>query len=144
MSAGRDFGFLERIVNDDRAIIFVRDEQGRYVWVNDNFTADLPVDADQLIGRTNREIFGVDAARGWETADAVSLAGGSFVITPEELYDRQRRKWRKFMSTKVVVTVGRQRYLAGVSIELLDESAVQYERKLAEFRAYLIERFGEK
>ncbi len=144
MTPAPDFGFLSRIVNDDRAIIFVRDADGRYVWVNDAFLADLPVAADQLIGRTNREIFGVEASRGWESADALSMAANSFVITPEELYDRQRRKWRKFLSTKVAVTVGRKRYLAGVSIELLDDSAIQYERKLAEFRAYLIERFGEK
>ncbi len=144
MTAGPDFGFLGRIVNDERALIFVRDEEGRYVWVNDAFLADLPVTADQLIGRTNREIFGVEASRGWETADALSMAANTFVITPEELYDQQRRKWRKFLSTKVAVTVARKRYLAGVSIALLDEKAIQYERKLAEFRAYLIERFGEK
>lgn len=139
-----DFANLQRLVSDERANIYVRDAEGRYVWVNANFIADLPVDPDQIIGRTNREIFGEQAARGWEIADGLATATNTFVITPEELYDRQRRKWRKFMSTKVIITVAGERYLAGISIELLDDDAISYERKLAEFRARLIEQFGNR
>jgi len=137
-----DFANLERIVSDERAIIYVRDDEGRYVWVNAKYLADLPVDKDRIIGRTNREIYGDQAARGWEIADSLATATNTFVITPEELYDRPRRKWRKFLSTKVMIGIGEQRYLAGISIELVDDDAVRYEKKLAEFRARLIEQFG--
>lgn len=137
-----EFEFLERIVADDRAIIYVRDLDGRYLWVNDVFRREVPVDMDNLMGRTNRELFGEDAARNWESGDAMAIAAATFVITPEELYDTQRRRWRKFLSTKDTINVGDQRFLVGVSIELLDADAEQYERRLAEFRARLIERFG--
>ncbi len=137
-----DFDTLERIIADDRAIIFVRDLDGRYVWVNDTFRREVPVDLTLLMGRTNRELFGEQAARNWETGDQMAVASRTFVITPEELYDKQRRRWRKFLSTKDTITIGADRYLVGVSIELLDADAERYERMLATFRARLIEQFG--
>lgn len=139
-----EFDFLERIVADERAIIYVRDLDGRYLWVNDTFRREVPVDMDSLMGRTNRELFGEEAARNWESGDAMAIAANTFIITPEELYDTQRRRWRKFLSTKDTFTIADRRYLVGVSVELLDADAERYERKLAEFRARLIERFGKK
>lgn len=133
-----DFSYLERIVADERAIIYVRDADGRYVWVNDRFDTDLPVTREAVMGKTNAEIFGAEAARAWDIADGLSRAVNSFVITPEDLYDQTSRRWRKFLSLKIPLRMQRGLFLVGVSVELVDASAIEYEKKLAGFRARLI------
>jgi PAS domain-containing protein len=56
-------------INDPMAIVYVRNAEGRYVWVSDSYGEQLPYSREQVIGRTNRELHGA-AAMNWEVADA--------------------------------------------------------------------------
>ena len=134
-----DFVHIERIVSDPKAIIYVRDDSGRYVWVNDAYGKYLPHSREQVIGKTNRELHGEEASRTWEAADSLSMAADTFVVTPEQMFDERSRNWRKFVSTKIPIRAGGQRYLVGVSIEILDDNVIEYERRLGQVRARLIE-----
>lgn len=135
---------LSAVVNDPNAIIYVRDQDGRYVWVSDSYGRELPYTREQVIGKTNRDLFG-DAARNWEIADGFARATQDFMTTAEDMYDpRPRFKcWRKFVSTKLIVRIHGVPYLVGISVEIKDANAMAYEHRLGEVRARLIERMGD-
>jgi PAS domain-containing protein len=138
--------YMDRLVaalNDPMAIVYVRDTEGRYVWVSDSYGEQLPYTREQVIGRTNRELHG-DAALNWEVADAFARGMNDFITTAEDMYDARAgyRRWRKFVSTKLVAKICGVPYLCGISVEVRDAQAQVYERRLGQLRARLIERMG--
>lgn len=137
MDAAEQMSQLADLLNDAAAIIYVRDRDGRYVWVSDSYGASLPFTREQVIGKTNRELHG-DGARNWEVADAFAGATEDFVTTVEDLHDVRRKKWRKFVSTKLVVKFEGVPYLVGISVEVKGAQAAAYEQRLGALRARLI------
>lgn len=129
---------LQTIADDPDAIVYVRDEQGRYVFVNDNYGRLLPFTREQVLGKTNRELHG-DAALNWESADSLTTATRGFVVTTEQMFDKKRRRWRKFVSTKVHITLGGQPHLAAISIEIDGKRDAELEIELGKLRAKFIE-----
>lgn len=134
-------GRLQELINDPKAIIYVRDRHGRYVWVSDSYGQQLPFTRSQVIGKTNRELFG-EAAGTWEVADGFTRATRDFMTTTESLHDPRTRRWRSFISTKLIATFAGAAYLVGISVELTDASTEAYERHLGELRAALLQRMG--
>lgn len=133
---------LEQFNDDPDAIIYIRDLQGRYVWVNDAYERLLPQTREQVIGRTNREVFGDEAAN-WEVADALTVASDRFTVTEETQLDPRTRKYRRFVSTKTMVDIEGQSYLAGISIEVKDNRAASLEHDLSMLRAQLLDAIRE-
>lgn len=131
---------MSDIMDDPNAIIYIHDKEGRYVYVNDNYAQLLPFSRDQVLGKTNAELYGEKAARNWDMTDALTLASNSYTIIEENLFDKRIKKWRKFLSTKALITddEGKQ-YLAGISVEVRDTNSLEYERRLAQFRARFLE-----
>jgi PAS domain-containing protein len=134
---------LAKLLNDPAAVIFVRDGDGRYVWVSDSYGEQLPFTREQVLGRTNRDLFG-DAAGNWEVADSFARITNDFITTAEDMYDPRPkwRRWRKFVSTKLMITIAGVPYLVGLSVEVKDAQAQRYEQRLGQLRARLIEQLG--
>jgi PAS domain-containing protein len=130
-------------INDPMAIVYVRNAEGRYVWVSDSYGEQLPYSREQVIGRTNRELHGA-AAMNWEVADAFARGSNDFITTAEDMYDSRPgfRRWRKFVSTKLVAKIDGEPYLCGISVEVRDSHAQLYEQRLGQLRARLMERMG--
>jgi PAS domain-containing protein len=141
MTAIEQMAALVELINDPAAIVYVRDADGRYLWVSDSYGELLPYTREQVIGKTNRELFG-DAARNWEVADSFSRVSSDFITTAEDLFDPRRKRWRKFISTKLMTTFHEQRLLVGISVEVKDAHAADYEKRLGELRGRLIEQMG--
>jgi PAS domain-containing protein len=118
----RFFGQVQTYVEDADAIIYLRDRQGRYVWVNDTYGRVLPFTRDQVIGHTNRDLYG-EAAQNWEIADGLVWASRSAMITREQLQIAGCGKWRDFVSTKLILAHADTEYLVGVSVEVRSTSA---------------------
>jgi PAS domain-containing protein len=132
---------LAETLNDPGAIVYVRDLDGRYVWVSDSYGTMLPFTREQVIGKTNRELYG-EAARNWEVADSFTQATSDFMTTAEDLYDARTKRWRKFVSTKLMLAFDGAFYLVGISVEVKDAQGLAYEQRLGRLRAELIERMG--
>jgi hypothetical protein len=94
-----------------------------------------------VLGRTNRELHG-NAALNWEVSDAFARGTNDFVTTAEDMWDARPgyRRWRKFVSTKLVAKIDGMPYLCGISVEVRDAQAQAYEQHLGQLRARLIER----
>lgn len=141
VSVAAQMEHLAGLLNDPAAIIYVRDMDGRYVWVSDSYGRELPFTREQVIGKTNRELHG-DAAGNWEVADAFTRITNDFVTTAEDLFDLRRKRWRKFVSTKLMIEIQGARFLVGISVEVKDAQAAAYEHRLGRLRARLIEQLG--
>jgi PAS domain-containing protein len=139
MPVAQQIAALAALINDPAAVIYVRDANDRYVWVSDSYGEQLPFTREQVMGKTNRELFG-DAAKNWEVADSFSRITNDFITTAEDMYDSRRKRWRKFISTKLVARFDGEPFLVGISVEVKDAHAEIYERRLGELRARLIER----
>lgn len=140
---GRRMAVLDEVINDPAAIIYVRDGEGRYLWVSDSYGEQLPFTREQVLGKTNRELHG-DAARNWEVADSLTRISRDFMVTCEDMFDARVgwKRWRKFVSTKMMITIEGVPYLVGISVEVRDANAEQYEQHLGQLRARIIERMG--
>lgn len=139
--AAQQMASLAAQLNDPAAIIYIRDADGRYVWVSESYGRLLPFSRDQVIGRTNRELYG-EGARNWEVADSFASITSDFITTAEDLYDARSRRWRKFISTKLMVRFQETPFLVGISVEVHGPHAAAYEQRLGRLRARLIEEMG--
>jgi len=139
----RHMDALDGVINDPAAIIYVRDLDGRYLWVSDSYGELLPFTREQVLGKTNRDLHG-DAAKNWEVADSLTRLNRDFMVTCEDMWDPRPgwRRWRKFVSTKLMVTIEAVPYLVGISVEVADAHAERYEQHLGRLRARIIERMG--
>lgn len=138
---GERMAKMAELLNDPDAIVYVRDTEGRYVWVSDSYGRLLPFTREQVVGKTNRELFG-DAARNWEVADGFTRGTNDLLTTAEDMFDARSKRWRKFVSTKLMIRVRGIPFLCGISVEVKDSQAQAYEHKLGELRARLIDRVG--
>lgn len=139
--AARQMEHLAEMINDHAAIIYVRDRQGRYVWVSDSYSEQLPFTREHVLGKTNRDLHG-DAARNWEVADNFATITNDFITTAEDMYDQRRKRWRKFVSTKLIMKIGGVPHLVGISVEVKGPHASAYEQRLGHLRARLLEEMG--
>lgn len=138
---GERMARMAELLNDPDAIVYVRDTDGRYVWVSDSYSRLLPFTREQVIGKTNRELFG-DAARNWEVADVFARGTNDLLTTAEDMFDARSKRWRKFISAKLVIKVRGVLFLCGISVEVKDTQAQAYERQLGQLRARLLEQVG--
>lgn len=136
-----EFADVVNAIDDPLAIIFIRElPSGRYVYVNDNYGVMLPFTREQVLGKTNRELYGAEVAQSWELTDMLTTASQTFTVTPENLFDKKTKKWRKFVSTKTLISDDAgQQFLAGISVEVKDKLAAEYETRLAFMRARFLE-----
>lgn len=67
---------LRAILDHSPAVIFLKDLQGRYLHVNRQFERQFQLDRDQVIGRTDRDIFPRPQAILFQNHDREVLRGG--------------------------------------------------------------------
>lgn len=125
-----DFAALVPALDDPDVIVFIRDRDGRYVYVNDNYGRLLPKNREEVIGKTNRELYG-DAAKQWEMTDALTWASGTPTTTEETQWSPEERRWKRYAMTKLpALASDGNTYLVGITVELKDNDAMEYDRRL--------------
>ena len=67
---------LQQVLDNSSAAVFAKDRNGRYLFVNREFERLVGLDSEQLIGRTDRDIFPPDLAAGFRRNDMRVLLEG--------------------------------------------------------------------
>ena len=130
-----DFAALVPALDDPDVIVFIRDRDGRYVYVNDNYGRLLPINREQVMGKTNRELYG-DAAKQWEMTDALTWASGTPTTTEETQWSPEERRWKRYAMTKLpALASDGKTYLIGIALEIKGKDADDYDAKLFELRS---------
>ena len=67
---------LQAFINHSPSLMFIKDLQGRYLYVNDRFMQVFGLESKDIISHTDSEIFSAEIAVQFRANDAKVLAGG--------------------------------------------------------------------
>lgn len=119
-------GFYQ-ILDSLGAYVFCKDEHLRYTYVNAHAVALLGYPFEEIIGRTDEDLFGESAQRMVEEGDRVVLDEGRAVSQEERLYVASQGEYRNFLAVKKPLRdgQGRIRGLYGISTDITGQKELE-------------------
>ena len=105
----RTRAILDGIMRNTRNVIFAKDLDGRYLFVNDEFARIHGIDAREMLGRTDFDVFPADIARQLRDNDAAAIDAASAIAREE-----------------MVTSNGRELTYLSVKFPLVDERGTAY------------------
>ncbi|QGM46005.1 ATP-binding protein [Methylocystis heyeri] len=117
---------------------WIKDEQGRFIFANEALSKIAGKSLDQILGRTDEELFGAEAAALYAKNDRLALEDAVGLTTREYLVDHSGAR-RHFLVSKFPIITGYddETYVGGIAID--DTQRVQAEERLQEATARLKE-----
>jgi PAS domain S-box-containing protein len=133
---------LESVFDFVESQVFVKDVEGRYVVANQQIEIESGVPHDEMIGRTDAELFpGADVA-GWRLNDLAVIESGE-AVTVEERFERPDGV-QTFLSMKfpLLDEDGRAYALAGISTNITarkesEDAVVEANRAKTDFLSHM-------
>ena len=89
---------LQHVLDTTKALIFVKDREGRYIFANRELERAVRVPAERIVGHTDHEIWSPDLANRFRASDARVLAERT--ATEFEITTRDEEQPRTFLSFK--------------------------------------------
>ncbi|MFO1320170.1 MAG: PAS domain-containing protein [Burkholderiales bacterium] len=129
-SVERSKQFVETLINAVPQAIFVKDEEGRWIMVNEPFLRFGDYKLVNLLGRTNREIYGPEVGARFDQQDAVAWASSEPIVYEEEAPEAEfGRRWQLKSKSAVRLSDG-SRYLVCTATDVTDrrESEIALQR----------------
>ncbi len=126
-------------MNHSPALAYIKDEYGRYVYVNRKTATAFQVPPADWIGKTDSELFATETARTLEEND-LSVLNDERTREIEETAPTPDGKSRYWLSNKFLLRDGDgQRQIGGLSIDITERKQAEQERErlLGELREAL-------
>ncbi|MGA9752692.1 MAG: PAS domain S-box protein [Acidobacteriota bacterium] len=116
------------------AVAFLRDRDGRYVYVNEAWERYSGMTAAQVLGKSAGDVLPADEARTLQEEDAQILAGEELIWDEANSFLGDRESW--WISSKFPVrdTEGRTNLVGGISIEVTDRKRTDEALRASEQR----------
>jgi PAS domain S-box-containing protein len=124
-------GFLDSIIDNIPAIVFVKDAQTlRYERFNRAAEELTGVKSQDLAGRTDYELFPEEQARAFQLEDRKALEGGTLIDIPEEPFQTPNGvRWLHTRKIPIMGPDGEPRYLLGISEDITDRKTADDRRQ---------------
>ncbi|MBN1528028.1 MAG: PAS domain S-box protein [Thermoleophilaceae bacterium] len=116
--------FLSSVLENLPNMVFVKDaEELRFVRLNHAGEELLGIPRDELIGKSDYDLFDADDADFFVKKDRQVLASGQLVDIPEETVETVAKGTRILHTRKIAIADedGRSRYLLGISEDITDQ-----------------------
>jgi manganese transport protein len=137
LSEARFSVFLERL----RGIAFIKDPQGRYVYVSSACSRLLGFDLEEVLHKTDDELWPPELAAVYKKNDqAVFLEGKSFEGIEPVLQNGEKRSWMMY-KFPIVEGESQEVFLGGVGVEIAGREHIE-ERVLQSRKFELIGRMA--
>jgi PAS domain S-box-containing protein len=117
-------GRLEDIMDNSAALIYVKDTSGRYTLVNHHFERRFGLRREDVIGRTDREVFPLHAAEVYEAHDRQVLQTGRALEVEEPATGIEDGSWLSVKFT-LLDPEGRPYALGGISTDITDRKRAE-------------------
>lgn len=120
--------FLDSIIDNIPIVIFIKDAQElRYVRVNKYMDRVLGRRWEDVVGKTDHEVFSAEVADGYVAVDREALARGEIVSLPDDISEVEGQGKRVFRTRKVPIydAAGEPLYVLGVSEDVTDQRAAE-------------------
>jgi PAS domain S-box-containing protein len=120
---------VEAILDNTPAVIYVKDSQGRYLLANRAYEVFFCLSRDQLIGRTDHDIFPAEAADALRANDLAVLESGA-ASQFEEVVPRAGEP-RTYVSVKfpLVDSAGMPYAVCGISTDITERKRAEEQLK---------------
>ena len=116
---------FHQFMDNNPAVAWMKDEQGRYVYVNRTFCERFQIGPTDWLGRTDFEVWPADVARQFIENDRAVLATGQALetieLTPGD--DGSPRHWRVFKFP--IQGRGDRRYVGGMAIDVTERQRTE-------------------
>lgn len=124
---------IEQIIDSLPISIYVKDERGCYRFFSRQTETETGVDKHKAIGKTDYEIFSIDAARKQVMQDEVAREEGRIVISEESVQVNGGEKWLMMGRGPITVKSDGQEttWVLGFSIDITHQKAVEQMLRLA-------------
>jgi PAS domain S-box-containing protein len=111
---------LQAIVNNSTTVIYVKDLQGQYLMANNRFTELFHLSEQEILGKTDYDIFPKEAADAFRAMD-VRVAGSKHALTEQETAP-QDDGLHTYISVKSTLkdATGRPYAIFGISTDITD------------------------
>jgi PAS domain S-box-containing protein len=130
--AQRELRFVDSVLDNVPNMIFVKDARElRFLRFNRAGEELLGLSRDQMLGKTDRDIFPRPEADFFTAKDRTVLASGRMLDIPEE-HVETRAKGRRYLRTKKIPILderGEPLYLVGISEDITEWHALDDERR---------------
>lgn len=123
---------LQLILENSPTVIYTKDTQGRFTWVNPKFETVFNLNSCQILGQTNRDIFTDDAAAQLEAIEQQVLTEGKPLKLEEKIPCGSQ--YRTFLTIKFPL-VGYDNIpygLCSISTDITDRKQIEEKLKLFE------------
>jgi PAS domain S-box-containing protein len=108
---------------------WIKDQAGRYIFANDALARIADKRMDEILGKTDVELFGAEAAALYTKNDRVALEDAAGLTTREYLVDHWGTM-RHFLVSKFPINTDEKTYVGGIAID--DTQRLQAEERLQE------------
>lgn len=127
---------LETVIENLPAVFFIKDEGGRHLLVNRRFEEAVGIRKNEVLGRTDRELFSAEVADQLDHTDTVVLATRE-ASTYEERLPHPDGQVHEYLTTKVpLFNEHTQAFnLLGIAIDITELKQLQHELSGARDRA---------
>ncbi len=109
---------FSRFMRHLMAYAWIKDDRGRYVFVNEAFAKVTATPLDQVLGKTDEELFGVETAAEFREHDRFAVKNPVGLTTIEHLTDNSGSR-RHYLVSKFPMPSGfeQETYVGGVAID---------------------------
>jgi PAS domain S-box-containing protein len=108
---------------------WIKDQAGRYIFINDALARLAEKRMDEILGKTDVELFGAEAAALYTKNDRLALEDAAGLTTREYFVDRSATR-RHFLVSKFPINTDEKTYVGGIAID--DTQRTQAEERLQE------------
>lgn len=131
----REPWFYSAVLESIPTMVFVKDENLKFVLFNRAGRDLLSVTSEELIGKSDHDFFPKDQADFFNARDRETLAKKEVVAVEEPIDTKEGRRHLYTKKIPILDPDGQPKYLLGVSLDITDRKAMEDELKLVNTRA---------
>lgn len=111
---------LDAIINQTEAVIYVKDKEGKLRLVNDSYLELFGLTREEVIGKTDREVFGSKLADNVEYADREVFDNGKTLEVEEEIPLEDETRYYHSIKYPLKGVPGFENCMCGISTDITD------------------------
>jgi PAS domain S-box-containing protein len=123
---------LEALLDNIPYFAWLKDDQGRYIMVNQPFAAHYNSTRDQLVGRTDYDILNFDVAQKFQSTDHEVISAKTRKLYQEVEEEDGELKWSETFKTPVLNQVNEVIGIAGIARDITNRKKAELALKFSE------------
>jgi diguanylate cyclase (GGDEF)-like protein/PAS domain S-box-containing protein len=127
-SLGESQRLLQAVADNSAAIIWVKDLEGRYLLINGNYENLFGLRRDEIIGRTDYELFPAEQADTFRAVDLQALTAGTAVQAEEAALHAGESRTYLSVKSPLWDDKGEPYALYGISTDITEHKRAEQER----------------